>query len=56
MEDKTVAVPEYTELVLCRDVYHCTPTELDAQDWARVQQHLICLEIEARVRKQAGRE
>lgn len=40
------------ELVLCRDVYHCTPSELDAQDWERVATHLICLDVEAKVRKQ----
>ena len=45
---------EYMDLMLCRDVYHCTPTELDGQDWARVAEHLICLDVEAKVRKASG--
>lgn len=43
--------PEYTELVLCRDVYHCTPAELDEQDWARVQMHIALLNAEAEGRE-----
>lgn len=43
--------PEYLELLLCRDVYHCTPSELDAQDWERVQLHLVCLNVEAKLAK-----
>ncbi len=42
---------EYVDLVLCRDVYHCTPAELDEQDWERVATHLVCLEVETKVRK-----
>lgn len=40
---------QYVELVLCRDVYHCTPAELDAQDFLRVREHLICLAVENEV-------
>ena len=47
--------PEYIELILCRDVYHCTPSELDEQDVARVEAHLICLELEAQLLRH-GRE
>jgi hypothetical protein len=43
--------PEYVELVLCRDVYHCRPSELDEEDDERVAAHLICLEVEEAVRK-----
>ena len=39
---------EYLELILCRDVYHCTPNELDAQDMERVGAHLVCLRAEAK--------
>lgn len=35
---------------LCRDVYHCTPSELDAQDFETVMQHVRFMEIEARLR------
>lgn len=42
---------EYVDLVLCRDVYHCTPSELDAQDAERIATHLLCMEVEERVRK-----
>lgn len=43
---------EYVDLVLCRDVYHCAPSVLDAQDWERIATHLICLEVEGKVRRQ----
>lgn len=46
---------EYVDLVLCRDVYHCTGRELDEQDWERVEAHLICLDVEGKVRQQRGR-
>ncbi len=42
---------EYVELVLCRDIYHCTPGELDKQDPIRVLRHLEALSGEAKVRK-----
>jgi hypothetical protein len=38
--------------VLCRDIYHCLPVDLDAQDWQRIETHLICLDVEAKVRAQ----
>jgi hypothetical protein len=44
--------PEYVDLILCRDVYHCTPAELDEQEAARVQAHMLCLEMEVKVAKQ----
>lgn len=37
---------EYIELTLCRDIYHCTPTELDEQEWERVMAHLDMYNIE----------
>lgn len=42
------AIPwEWTELVLCRDVYHCRPSELAGEDWATVSLHLKLLDAKA---------
>ena len=41
---------EYVGLMLCRDVYHCTPVELAQVPYAMVMKHLICLDVEAEVR------
>lgn len=38
----------YQELVLCRDVYHCTPSQLAAEDWETVREHLRLLAVEQR--------
>lgn len=46
--------PEYTDLVLCRDVYHCTPSELAAQDAEDVLTTLALLEAEAKYRQARG--
>ena len=43
--------PQYLELILCRDVYHCTPSELDEQDAERVADHLLCLQEESKYRR-----
>ena len=40
---------EWTELQLCRDVYHCTPAELRAQDWETIRTHMALLDMEAMV-------
>lgn len=37
----------WSELRLCRDVYHCTPEDLDRQDWNRIQQHIAIMNLEA---------
>lgn len=42
---------EYTEMRLCRDVYHCLPSELDQEDWGRVRIHIAMMNAEAEVRK-----
>jgi len=42
---------EYLELVLCRDVYHCLPSELDDEDMERIGAHLICLHAESKCRE-----
>lgn len=41
---------EYTSLVLCRDVYHCRPSELRQEKIADVLPHLTCLGVEAGIR------
>jgi hypothetical protein len=44
------AVPwEWLELTLCKDVYHCRPSELAEEEWATVQLHLKLLEAKAEV-------
>jgi hypothetical protein len=45
---------EYLDLVLCRDVYRCTPPELDEIDNETLEAHLVCLEAEAEVRRARG--
>jgi hypothetical protein len=40
---------EYTELIVCRDILHCTPSELDEQDWERVIILVQLASIEAEV-------
>jgi len=39
---------EYLELTLCRDVYHCPPSQLPP--WHKIKRHLICMDAEAQVR------
>lgn len=48
--------PEYTDLVLCRDIYHCTPDELDALDYERVLMHTVVLSVESKVRARRSRQ
>jgi hypothetical protein len=42
---------EYVQLRLCRDIYHCTPSELDGQDWATVEAHLQIINTEEEIRR-----
>ena len=44
------APPEYLDLVLCRDVYHCTPSQLDREDGERVLMHIALLNAESKVK------
>jgi len=30
---------EWTDFILMRDIYHCTPSELDEQDDAMIEMH-----------------
>ncbi len=50
---KKVEPPEdLIDFHLCRDVYHCTPSELDMQDAERVERHLIIWRQEQRAKQQ----
>jgi hypothetical protein len=40
---------EYTDLILCRDIFHCTPDALDRQDANRVNGIVKAYEVEQRV-------
>jgi hypothetical protein len=42
---------EYTELILCRDVYHCLPSELGDESWETISAHLALMKAEERTRK-----
>ena len=46
----------YLELTLCRDVYHCTPTELAQQPLATIASHLVCMDVEAQVAKRRRKQ
>lgn len=39
----------YTELILCRDVYHCTPVELAQVPLDVILDHLAALSAESEV-------
>ncbi len=49
------APPEYTDLRLCRDVYHCTPSELDAQDARTIALHIAFMNVEEKVAQRKRR-
>jgi len=42
---------EYTELLLCRDVYHCLPSELARERGADIQRHLSMMNVEYKMRR-----
>jgi hypothetical protein len=46
---------EFLMLYLCRDVFHCTPSELRKQDPADVLAVITCLEADAEVREQESK-
>jgi hypothetical protein len=37
---------DYIEFRLCRDVYHCTPSQLADEDAATVELHIRFIELE----------
>ncbi len=36
---------EYIDFLLCTEIYHCTPSELDAQDHETVQMHIAFINM-----------
>jgi hypothetical protein len=45
-------VPDaYIELLLCRDIYHCTPNELDEQPLDTLLLHLELVRVEQKVNR-----
>ncbi len=42
---------EYIELILCRDVYHCTPSQLREEDFSDIMATLAMLSAENQVRE-----
>lgn len=42
--------PEYLELILCRDVYHCTPDTLRSISGVDILTTLTMLKVEGKVR------
>lgn len=50
-EGKYPLPDEYLWLTLCRDVYHCLPSELDNEDWRTIADHVAMMEAEAEERK-----
>lgn len=42
---------EYVRLILCRDIYHCTPTELRAVPLPDVMETLATLQAEVAYQK-----
>lgn len=41
---------EYVTLTLCRDVYHCLPSQLARESMSEIVAHLTCLRVEADIR------
>lgn len=58
VRSKTLLPPaEWTELQLCRDVYHCLPSALASEDYDAIATHLELMGEEAswREKQQKGR-
>ncbi len=47
---------EYIRLIMCRDVYHCTPTELEAVPWRIIQQDITMMHVERTVRARRNKK
>lgn len=47
--------PEWNDLVLCRDIYHCRPSELDEEDDRVVEIHLALHNAELKARNAKNR-
>ena len=42
--------PEYVELQLCRDVYHCLPSALAKEDNLTIERHIMMMQVESGTR------
>lgn len=40
---------DYIELILCRDIFHCTPSQLDEEDGKRIVKLLMMANTEAKL-------
>lgn len=47
---------EYIRLIMCRDVYHCTPTELEAVPWQVIHEDLVMMQVERMVRERRNKK
>lgn len=45
---------EYMILYLCRDVFHCTPSQLAREDMGLINRLLVCIQAEGGVRSSRG--
>jgi hypothetical protein len=52
---KNPAPDEYLFLLLCRDVYHCLPSELANEDWGEIADHIAMMQVEWAERKRKRR-
>lgn len=41
---------EYIEFRLCRDVFHCLPSELDDEPWENIRRTLAFIDAEVRAK------
>lgn len=46
--------PEYVILFLCRNVYHCTPSQLRKENPVEILAHLTCIEWESKANNSDG--
>ena len=51
LEDPSDLPFEYIKMLLCRDVYHCLPSELDNEAWCDIELHLALMKAETAAKK-----
>jgi hypothetical protein len=47
---------QYIRLVMCRDVYHCTPAQLEEVPWRTIQEDLFMMGVERSVQTRRGKK
>jgi len=47
---------EYIRLVMCRDVYHCTPTQLEEVSWKTIQEDLLMMGVERTIQQRRSKK